>query len=128
MIKELDGTKDHALAIEIIDGYTHEDEKSLEKMFEQRLDKGYQKVNLLVKLDHMSILKTSWRAAWEDGIYALKHMKYCGRIAVVGDSKVEEWLGKADNAVFGNEKTGRVERFFPLQELTTAFNWVNEKS
>lgn len=126
MIKKLDGTKPYALAVEIIDGYSYEDEKALEKMFEQRLDQGYQKVNILVKIDHLNLLKSSWKAMWEDGVYAFKHIKYCGKIAVVGDSKVEELLVKADDAVFGKKEKGREEKYFPLKDLTKAFEWVNE--
>jgi len=49
---------------------------------------------------------------WSDGVYAMKHIKNCGRIAIVGDSKFEEFLIKTDNAVFGSEKAGRIEKYF----------------
>ena len=125
MIKQLDGAANHVIAIEIIDGYTHDDEKSLEKLFEEKLDKGVEKVNMLVKIDNLSLLKSSLKAIITDGIYAMKHLKYCGKIAIVGESKVEEFLTKADNLFFGSKKAGREERYFQLRDLTLAFQWVN---
>jgi hypothetical protein len=125
MITIIKGAKANVIAIEIIDGYKHEDERSLEKMFEQRLDSGIEKVNMLVKLDKLSITKSSWKAMWDDGIYAMKHIKYCGKVAIVGDSKLEELMVKADNLMFGSEKAGREEKFFSKQELDMALEWAN---
>ena len=83
MITLLDGAKSHVIALEITGGYNNDDEKSLEKLFEEKLDMGFEKVNILVKLDQLDLMKTSWKAAWHDGLYALKHIKYCGKL---GDS------------------------------------------
>ncbi len=125
MIKTIEGAKPNVIAIEIIDGYQHEDEKSLEKMFEERLDSGMEKVNLLVKIDSLKIIKSSLKAMWEDGVYAIKHIKHCGRIAVVGDSKIEEVLVKMDNAIFGSKKSGRSEKYFFTDEMDQALDFVN---
>jgi len=76
-------------------------------MFEERLDSGIEKVNILVKIDKLGITKSSFKAMWEDDIYALKHIKYCGKVAIVGDSKIEELMVKADNLVFGSEAMAR---------------------
>jgi len=127
MINLLQETKDHAIAIEIIGGYNNDDEKSLEKLFEEKLDQGFEKVNILVKLDKLDLLKTSWKAAWHDGMYALKHIKYCGKIAVVGHNKLEAFGVKLDNAMFGSKKKGRIEKYFDIKELDQAFDFVNEE-
>jgi len=125
MINYLDGTKDHVIAVEIGGGYSAEQEKSLEKLFEEKLGKGYDKINVLVKIDNMDLLKTSWKAAWHDGIYALKHIKNCGKIAVVGHNKLEAFGVKLDNAIFGSKKAGRVEKYFDVSEINKAFDFVN---
>lgn len=125
MITLIEQTKAHVIAFEIINGYTRDDEHSLEKLFEQRLDLGIQKVNMLIKISELHLMKSSFKAIWQDGIYALKHLKYCGRIAVVGDSKLEEVLSKADNMFFGNKKEGREERFFYEHHIAEALDWVN---
>lgn len=125
MINQINGAANHVIAIEIIDGYTHDDEKSLENLFEEKLDKGIEKVNMLVRVDNLSLMKSSLKAILSDGIYALKHLKYCGKIAIVGESNVEAFLTKADNLFFGSKTAGREERYFHLKDLTLAFEWVN---
>ena len=127
MINILEETKNHVIAIEIIGGYNNEDEKSLEILFEEKLDLGYEKVNILVKLDQLDLLKTSWKAAWHDGMYALKHIKYCGKIAIVGHSRLEAFGVKMDNALFGSKKKGRAEKYFDIKNIEDAFDFVNEK-
>ena len=126
MIKFLEPASDHVIAVEFEDGYTVEDEKNLEKAFEEKLSKGFEKVNLLARIDKLDISHTSWKAMWDDGMYALKHIKNCGKIAIVGHSKVEEILIKMDNSVFGSKKEGRIEKYFDVSELDHAMGWVNE--
>ncbi len=126
MIKILEGASKKTIAVDIIGGYEKNDEKSLEKMFDEKIAAGINKVNLLIKIDKMSITKSSWKAMWSDGIYALKNIKHCGHIAVVGDSTIEGFLVKMDNALFGSEKAGRVEKYFNLTDFDKAMGWVNE--
>lgn len=126
MFKILEGASEKAIAVEIIGGYDSADEKSLEKLFEEKIASGINKVNLLIKIDKMSITDSSWKAMWSDGVYALKNIKHCGHIAVVGDSKIEGFLVKMDNALFGSEKAGRIEKYFSLDEIDKAMGWVNE--
>lgn len=126
MFKILEGASEKAIAVEIIGGYETNDEKSLEKLFEEKIASGINKVNLLIKIDKLSITHSSWKAMWSDGIYALKNISHCGHIAVVGDSKIEEFLVKMDNAMFGSKKAGRIEKYFSLDELDKAMGWVNE--
>lgn len=127
MLTILDGVIEKAIAVEISDKYTAENEKELEKMFDEKISEGHEKINFLVKINDLSLSKSSWKAIWNDGMYALKHLKNCGRIAVVGDSKIEAFLVKVDNAIFGSKKSGRLEKFFYVIDLDKAFDFVNEK-
>ncbi len=126
MLKILDGASDKAIAVEIIDGYMPEDEKTIEKLFDEKVAAGHNQVNLLVKVDNLSFSKSSWKAMWNDSVYAIKHMKHCGRIAIVGHSKVEEFLVKSDNAFFENKKKDRAEKYFDVADIDNATGWVNE--
>lgn len=126
MIKIIDGASKKSITFEIIDGYETNDEKSIEKLFDEKLASGITKVNLLVKIDKMNITKSSWKAMWDDGLYVLKHIKNCGHIAIVGNSKLEEFLVTADNTLFGNEKAGRVEKYFYVEDMNNALGWINE--
>lgn len=127
MLVNLEGAKGNAIAIELIDGYMPEDEKAIEKLFEEKLAAGYKKVNILVRVDKLNFSHSSWKAMWEDGLYAMKHIKNCGRIAFVGHSKFEEFLIKTDNVFFNKISGGDSgEKYFDVSEIDMAFGWVNE--
>ncbi len=126
MLNILESTSERSIAIEIIDGYEAVDEKLIEELFEKKLAAGITKVNILMKIDKLSITKSSWKAMWNDGLYAMKHISNCGRIAIVGDSKIEEFLVKTDNAFFENKKAGRTEKYFNVEDINVAIGWINE--
>ena len=126
MIKFLEGATEKVIAVELSGGYQPEDEKELEKLFNEKLSKGFETVNLLVKIDKLEISKSSWKAMWDDGMYAMKHLKSCGKIAIVSDKKWEEFLVKLDNVFYQSEKTGRAEKYFDVSDLKVAMGWVNE--
>lgn len=126
MLKIIDGAGEKAIALELIDGYMPEDEKTIEKLFEEKIAAGHKKVNLLVKMDKLDITHSSWKAMWDDSMYALKHVKNCGRIALVGHSKTEEVLIKIDNMFFENKNKDQGEKYFDISEIDLAMGWVNE--
>ena len=126
MLKILDGASEKAIAVEIIDGYQTKDEKTIEKLFAEKVAAGHKQVNLLVKIDQLSLSESSWKAMWNDGVYAMKHMGQCGRIAIIGHSKTEEFLIKADNFFFENKKKDRAEKYFDVADIDEAMGWVNE--
>lgn len=125
MIKIIEGASEKTIALEIEGGYETKDEKHLEQLFDEKLKSGSKQVNLLIKIDGFSLSKSSWKAMWNDSIYGIKHLKNCGRIAIVGESKAEEFMVKVDNAFFGNEKAGRAEKYFHVNDLKVALDWVN---
>lgn len=122
----IDGASDKAITLELIDGYMPEDEKKIEKLFEEKIAAGHKKVNLLVKIDKLSLSHSSWKAMWDDSMYALKHVRNCGRIALVGHSKTEEVLIKIDNMFFENKKKDQAEKYFDVSDIDNAMGWVNE--
>ncbi len=126
MLKMIDGASDKAIALELIDGYMPEDEKTIEKLFEEKISAGHKKVNLLVKIDKLSISHSSWKAMWNDSLYALKHVKNCGKIALVGHSSTAEVLIKIDNLFFENKKKDQAEKYFDVSDFDHALGWVNE--
>jgi hypothetical protein len=125
MIKIIKGASEKTIALEIVGGYETKDEKHLEQLFDEKLKAGLKQVNLLIKIDDFSLTKSSWKAMWNDSIYGIKHIKNCGRIAIVGHSKAEEFMVKIDNAFFGSEKAGRIEKYFQTDNLQEAMAWVN---
>ncbi len=122
----IEGASEKVIAIEMIGGYEKDDEKSLEKLFEEKLASGLTQINILAKIDKLDLSKSSWKAMWDDSLYGLKHMKNCGRVAIVSDKKWEEFLIKLDNSMFQNKEKGRAEKYFDVADLDNALGWVNE--
>ncbi len=126
MIKILEGASENTIAIEIYDGYEVSDEKLIEKMFDEKIAAGITRINFLAKVDKLDVNSSSWKAMWNDGMYAIKHMKNCGHIAIVGHSKLEGVLVKMDNAFFENKKADRMEKYFDVADIDNAMGWANE--
>lgn len=125
MINIIENTSNNVIGVEFIDGYSKEDEKHLERLFEEKLASGITQINILAKIDNLTISKSSWKAMWDDSIYGLKHIKNCGKIAIIGNSNFESLLIKIDNAFFINKKKNREEKYFHIDEMEKALEWVS---
>lgn len=123
MFKVLDGSQGKVLGVELSGGYTKDDVKELEKLFEAAA-KNDNQVNFLIKVDQLKLTESEFAAMWEDGIYALKHLDQIGKIAVVGHSVFEKVLVKMDNMVFGSKKKGRIEKYFDVADLDRAWEFI----
>ena len=124
MFKVLEGSGGAVLAVEISGAYTVADVAQFEKAAEAQLAQGQERLNILVKIDRMELLKMEPRAFLKDAKYALQHIKQMRHLAIVGDSKLEEVLIKLDNLVFGNEKKELVEKYFNVADLAQAWAFV----
>jgi len=78
MIEQLKTFDNNVLAIEVIDGFTEEDEKLCRKFFELKRKKGFKQINILVKLDEIKISNSSTKAFFEDIIWLLRNYKEPG--------------------------------------------------
>lgn len=121
-IKTFDG---NALAFEVIDAFTETDEKLAQKLFKEKLDEGYDHVNVLVRLDEMKLNKSSIKAFAEDTFWILKNYKKMGHLAIVGHSKVLKALVPIDNLFYKNSKKGRLERYFDEAEMDEAMKFIS---
>jgi len=127
MIQKLESQKEYVLAIEVVNEYVHTDVEQCRKWFEEKLDKGIEKVNFLVKADRLPITHISCRAFWEDGIFALRHIKNLGHMAIIAHSKLDKILVGMDGVIFNRAKKGLIERYFDVEEMDKAWAFVNEK-
>lgn len=59
----------------MIDGFTETDKKLLKKFFTEKLEKVFDKVNVMVKLDEMKISNSSIKAFLEDTVWVLRNYK-----------------------------------------------------
>jgi hypothetical protein len=60
-------------------------------------------------------------ALWDDLRFDVKHHDDFGRVAVVGDSKWQEWGAKLSNPFFGSEI-----RYFDWNDMDSARAWLSE--
>ena len=124
MFEILPETKGDILAVEIIDSYTKEDLDALVGAFEGRLAEGHDRINLLIKIDRMKLLKSDLGALVSDAMFALKNMDKMRHIAVVGDSLVEKILIEMDNKLFGSKKKDLVEKYFSVKDVDKALAFL----
>lgn len=124
MFQVLDGSQGDVLGIEISQGYTKEDINEFKKAFEDTLAQSDGKVNLLCKIDGLKIGQSEFMAFVEDARYALKYINELRHIAVVGDSKIEAALVKADNWIFGSKEKQRIEKYFNVGDIDQAWAFV----
>ena len=124
MIEQLATTSENVLALEVIDGFTQTDEKLCQKLFQQKLDQGYDQVNVLVKLNEMKISHSSVKAFMEDMVWLLRHYKKLGHLAIVAHSKILKALVPIDNLFFERASKGRQERYFDISQIDEAVEFV----
>ena len=126
MFAVLDGSLGDVLGVEISRGYTMDDIEQFKKAFEEVRAQGNDRINLLCKIDGLEISASEFKAFVEDARYALGHIKQLRHIAVVGDSKIQEILIKADNMIFGSKEKERIEKYFNVADIDQAWAFVRE--
>jgi hypothetical protein len=127
MLKQIVLSDKNFLAIDIVDGFTEPDEKLCKKLFKEKIDQGFEQVNLLVKLDEMKISKSGTKAFFEDIIWEIRNYKKLGHLAVVAHSNVVKALLPIDNVFFARASKGRQERYFDVSQMEEAITFVNPK-
>ena len=125
MIEQIKTFKTNTIAIEVIDGFNETDEKLCQKFFQEKLDEGFDQVNVLVKIDEMKVSHSSAKAFMEDTIWALRNYKKIGHLAIVAHSKITKALVPIDNIFFQRASKGRLERYFDVSQMDEALKFVN---
>lgn len=124
MIHQIHTSNANVLAIEIIEGYTEKDEHLLESLFNEKLDQGYDRISLLVKLDELKISHLSIKAFMEDIIWQLRNFKKMGHLAIVAHSKIiKAWI-PIDKIFFERASKGRLEQYFDVSQMEDAMAFV----
>jgi len=127
MIEQIQTFQSNVLAIEVLDGFTEEDEKMCQKLFEEKLDQGFDQVNVLVKLDELKISHSSVKAFMEDVVWLLRNYEKMGHLAIVAHSNVLKALVPIDNLFFQRSKKGRYERYFDISQMDEALYFVSSQ-
>lgn len=127
MIEQIETYDNNVLAIEVIDGFTETDEVLCQKFFSEKVKNGFDKVNVLVKLDEIKISRSSAKAFFEDTVWMIRNFKHLGHLAIVAHSKVLKALVPIDNLFFERASKGRHERYFDVSQMAEAMEFVNPK-
>ena len=111
------------LGVEISGGYTKADFEAAKAEFEALLAE-HDRINALVKVDQMSLGDTEVGAFIADARFALHNMRKLRHVAVVGHSKLQALLIKADNAILGKPEEELVEKYFDVADIEQAWAFV----
>ncbi len=120
-IKKLDG---NAVAFEVIDSFTETDGKLAHKIFEEKINEGHTTINVLIKIDRLTIGHIGLIAALQDIAYVFKNLKQFGNLAIVAHSKILKTLVKMDNIFYTHLNKGVEERYFDVSKIEDAFTYV----
>ena len=127
MLEQIKTYEGNTLAFEVIDGFTETDEKLAQKFFQEKVDQGYEHINVLMKLDEMKISHSSAKAFMEDTIWVLRNFKQLGNLAIVAHSKIVKALVPIDNLFFERLQKGYDERYFDISQLDEALKFIEGK-
>jgi hypothetical protein len=124
MLEQIKTFDSNTVAFDIIDSFTETDEKLAQKLFKEKLDSGFQTVNILVKIDQYKISQTEAKAFFEDIIFVIRKFKNIGNLAIVGHSKILKAFVPIDNFFFERIKKGKKELYFDVSQLEEAIEFV----
>lgn len=124
MIEQLGKFEKNTLALEVIGGFTEADEVLARKLFNEKLEMGYERVNILVKMDEYKVSKTEIKAFCEDLVFVMRNYKHLGHLAIVGHSKFLKVCVPLDNIFYQRESKGRMEKYFDVDQMDEAMDFV----
>lgn len=125
MIEQLKIFDNNVMAITVIDGFTETDAKYCQKLFNEKLEKGFEKINLLVKLDELKISHSSTKAFFEEIVIILRNYKALKNLAIVGHSNILKAYVPIDNLFFSRLSKGSEERYFDISQMEEAMTFVD---
>jgi len=114
------------LGFEVIGSYTAEDMQTVEFLFEQKIKMGAKKINILIKLDKLSLDRKSLQFLFKEAVYAFKNRKRFRNIALVGNAQVKRAMLKLDKLVFQDRSKTMIEKYFDVKHMKKA--WIFLKS
>lgn len=126
MVTQIKTFKENALALEITDAFTATDASLVEKLFEEKLNKGYEHINVLIKVKDMSILKHMDLKGFLKGeIWGLRHFNKIGRCAVVAHSDAMKAIVNIESKALHFVSPALEEKYFDAAELDDALKFIS---
>ena len=125
MIEQIKIFENNVIAITVIDGFNRTDVKYCQKLFDEKLEKGYEKINLLVKLDELKISHSNTKAFFEEIVIILRNYRSLKHLAIVGHSNILKAYIPIDNFFFSRLSKGSEERYFDISQMEEAMTFVD---
>lgn len=125
MVQQIKIFEKNALALELLETFTETDALLIEKLFEEKLNKGYAHVNILIKVKDMSLLKhVDLKGFLQGELWGIKHFGKIGRCAVVAHSGFMESIVKLENKALHVFNHALEERYFDEAQLDEALEFI----
>ena len=125
MLTQIKQFKGNALALELTDSWTVADQQFMAQLFDEKLNEGYQHINLLFKVNDMSVFKhMDLKAFMEGEIWACKHFLQIGKCAVVAHSNFVKEVVKLEGKALHLVNKALEERYFEVEELEEAMKFI----
>jgi hypothetical protein len=124
MIEQIKIFEGNTIAIEAIESFTETDAQLMHKFFEQKLNKGFKQVNVLVKLDEIKINQINTKAFFEHMVWVIRNLENVGNLAIVAHSNILKAMIPLDNVFFERLKKGFEERYFDVSQLEQALHFI----
>ena len=129
MINQIKKFKGNALALELMGSFTETDALSIEQLFEEKLNKGYAHVNILIKVKDMSVMKDmKLKAFFEGELWGIKHFGKIGRCAVVSHSDFMKSIVNIENKMLHLFNSALEERYFDENQLEEALEFIENSN
>jgi hypothetical protein len=126
MLNQIKTFKGNALALELLDAFTEDDARLIKQLFEEKLSSGASHVNLLIKVENLSVMKhMSLKAFLEGEAWGFKHFGKIGRCAVVAHSGVIKSVVNIENKVLHLVNAAFEEKYFDTSELNDALMFIS---
>ena len=126
MLNQIKIFQGNALALELLETFTEADASLIKQLFEEKLDAGYEHVNLLIKVKDMSVMKhMSLQTFLEGELWGFKHFGKIGRCAVVAHSDFIRSVVRLENKVLHLANAAFEERYFDTAELDEALKFID---
>lgn len=126
MLTQIKTFKGNALALELVAPFTETDASSIIQLFEEKLSQGYKHINVLIKVQDLSVLGHMELKAFLKGeLWGFKHFSQIGRCAVVAHSSMMESIVRIENKALHFFNPALEERYFDIEELEGALKFIS---
>lgn len=125
MIHQIQQFEKNALALELLGTFTESDVLLIEKLFEEKLDAGYEHVNILIKVKDLSVLKNMDLKGFIKGeLWGITHFNKIGRCAVVSHSNLMKSIVTIENKALHFFNNALEEKYFDQEQLEIALLFI----